>query len=110
MSAQTTVPPVWLHWLEAVHVAPKPNAVPVPGDVPPPQTPFAQISPEQQVAELEHGPPALRQQLSVPSVASPLSAQIVVPPTWLHWLKAVQYEPGGNSPETERSVQSPFRQ
>jgi hypothetical protein len=48
------------------------------------QTPPAHSRPLQQAALLLQAPPAVRQQLSAPSLAKPLSAQIAGPPVWLH--------------------------
>jgi hypothetical protein len=66
--------------------------------VPPPHTPFVQARPPQQAAPEAQAPPALRQQLSAPSLAMPLSAQIVVPPDWLHWDEVVQEAPAARPP------------
>ena len=47
---------------------------------------------------------------NAPSLATPLSAQTTAPPSWLHWLLDVQYDPGGSCPVGARSVQTPPRQ
>jgi len=114
LSAQTTAPPTWLHCPAAVQAAPTAN-VPVPappggGAVPPPQTPPVQVRAPQHCAGDVHAPPLLRQQVSTPSDATPLSAQVTGPPAWLHWLAAVHGETSGKPPVLARSVQIPLRQ
>lgn len=57
LSAQTTAPAVWLHWLVAVQVAPNPRLLLGGVVVVPPQTPFAQRSAAQQLASSVQAPP-----------------------------------------------------
>src|SRR5918993_4583789 len=80
--AQTTDPPLWLHWLVDVHSAPsaRPPVLPPP----PPHVPPEQTAPPQQWKSAVHAPPALRQQLNCPSRIMPLSLQTTAPPAWLH--------------------------
>jgi len=59
---------------------------------------LVQSSPAQQPAPFVQAPPAFRQQLSAPSLAMPLSAQIVVPPPWPHCDDEVQDAPGVSPP------------
>jgi len=77
LSPQTTVPPVWLHWLVAVQLAPGAKVLPLGA---PRQTPLTQSKPPQQFAALTQVPPSFRQQFSDPSVPTPLSAQTTAPP------------------------------
>ncbi len=111
MSAQSTVPPVWLHWLTEVQAALSVR-LPVVGGVVPPwvQKPPEHVEPAQQPALLTQAPPADRQQLRAPSVATPLSAQTVEPPDWLHWVVLLQAEPGPRFDELLLPPQVPLIQ
>jgi hypothetical protein len=84
--AQTTGPPLWEHWLLAEQIEPSARLI----ATAPLQTPPTQRSEPQQPAPPVQAPPALRQQLSAPSAAMPLSAQTVTPPDWEHWAVDVQ--------------------
>jgi hypothetical protein len=54
-----------------------------------------QTSPAQQSTSLEQAFTSVRQQLSGPSLANPLSAQMAAPP---HWLELVQVPPSATVP------------
>ena len=81
LSAQTVEPPDWLHWLDELQAAPGARFV----VVAPVHLPLVQRRAPQHPAPLEHFLPSLRQQLSGPSSAMPLSPQTVAPPDWRHW-------------------------
>jgi hypothetical protein len=96
LSAQKTAPPAWLHSPVAAHWPPSPIVPPEPSPLE--QAPLMHASPPQQTMSRSHEPPALWQQLSVPSESMPLEAQTAAPPAWLHWPVCVQVAPSARPP------------
>ncbi|MBA2518033.1 MAG: hypothetical protein H0V24_00040 [Chloroflexia bacterium] len=94
LSEHSTAPPAWLHSLAAVQADPRARLPLVGGAAAPEQAPLTHCRPAQQPALLEQPPPAARQQLSAPSVGTPLSAQTTEPPAWLHSPVLLQAVPG----------------
>ena len=108
LSAQTTAPPDCEHWLLLVQDWPSERVPPL--LEPDWQIPATQSRLPQHPAPIVHAPPAFRQQLRLPSVEMPLSAQTTAPPDCEHWLVEVQDCPSVRVPPLELDWHVPSMQ